>query len=343
MRMLAAMMVLASHAFAIATGDVTQEPLRLWLGVTPGTIAVDIFFIISGLLVTQSVVRHASAYTFARARFLRVWPGLIVAISLTVFALGPMFTRLSLTDYATDWRTWRYLADNLFVVHRTSWALPGVFADNPLPDTINGSLWTLRYEVRAYGYLLLAWWVAHKFGRDKCLEWLILAIAFVCMTSHLLALRTGSVESSNWRLYAMFATGGALYMFRSRVPLATPWGLLGLLALGASLASSTAFGYVYSLALPYVVVWLAYAPAGLLGNYSRMGDYSYGTYIYAFPVQQAVAALWPAVGVASMFGTSLAITLVFAFLSWHLIEKPAMTWKVGRRDKAIHGVSKAVQ
>lgn len=328
-------MVLISHSFAIATGDVTREPLRLWLGVTPGTIAVDVFFIVSGLLVTQSMERHANALTFARARFLRVWPGLLVAMLFTVFVLGVVLTSLPLSDYLSDKRTWQYLAKNLVVVYRTAFSLPGVFSSNPFPDSVNGSLWTLRHEVRAYAFLLLTWWVAYRLlRRGPWFSGLVLAITCVAVLMHLRALSAVSVESSSWRLYAMFAMGGALYMLRSRVSLAFHWGVMCAIALAFAVLYPPAFGYAYSLLLPYLVIWLAYAPAGALSYYNRAGDYSYGTYIYAFPIQQTVALALPGISISGLFGLSFAVTLLFAVASWHLIEKPAMSLKTKDKRKA---------
>lgn len=327
--MIAALMVLVSHSFAIATGDGNKEPLRLWLGVTPGAIAVDIFFIVSGLLVTQSMERHARVFTFVRARFLRVWPGLLVAMVLTVFVLGVALTKLPLSDYLSDKGTWRYFIDNTTVFHRISWTLPGVFGSNPLPDSVNGSLWTLRHEVRAYAFLLLTWWVSYRLlRRGPWFYWLVLAIAGVTMLMHLQALSGATVESSSWRLYAMFAMGGALYMLRSRVSLAFRWWVMCALALTLAVLYQPAFGFAYSLLLPYLVIWLAYAPAGVLTHYNRVGDYSYGTYIYAFPIQQTVALILPGISVSGLLGLSFVVTLLFAAASWHFVEKPAMSLKI---------------
>lgn len=332
LRMVAATMVLVSHSFAIATGDPSKEPLRLWLGVTPGTIAVDVFFIISGLLVTQSMERHANAISFGRARFLRIWPGLFVALVFTVFLLGSCLTRLELLDYLTDTRTWQYLLRNLIVVYKSSFSLPGVFEKNPYPDSFNGSLWTLKYEVRAYIFMLLLWLVANNFlrmrrvggGGRKLFSTLVLCIACLTMLGHVVALSSVSVEASTWRLYAMFAIGGALYVLRSYVPLAIHWGVICAIALLSSSIYQPLFGYIYSITLPYLVIWIAYAPSGVLINYNRAGDYSYGTYIYAFPIQQTVAWWQPGIGIAELLGISFVVTLFFAAASWHFVEKPAM-------------------
>ena len=84
-RLLAASAVLLSHSFPLATGSVATEPLRALLGCTPGSIAVDLFFAISGLLVTMSLVRRNSVADFVRARFFRIWPALTVAIVLAMY------------------------------------------------------------------------------------------------------------------------------------------------------------------------------------------------------------------------------------------------------------------
>ena len=84
---------------------------------------------------------------------------------------------------------------------------------------------------------------------------------------------------------------------------------------------------VYKLTLAYVLFFIAYVPAGWIRHYNRPGDYSYGVYIYAFPVQQSVVALLPGVSVLSMVLLSSVLTFVLACLSWHLLEKRMMGMK----------------
>ena len=88
----------------------------------------------------------------------------------------------------------------------------------------------------------------------------------------------------------------------------------------------------------YGVLSLAFLPSGVLRKFNHLGDYSYGLYIYAFPVQQSLMALYlaahphlvvvkgksPAWEVWPYFFSSLLGTLILAFLSWHLVEKPAL-------------------
>lgn len=81
------------------------------------------------------------------------------------------------------------------------------------------------------------------------------------------------------------------------------------------------FFVLYCLVLPILLLLLAYVPQGNIRRFNQSGDYSYGIYIYAFPVQQLIVTAIPGVSVPVMIGLSFVITLLLAMLSWHLIEK----------------------
>jgi peptidoglycan/LPS O-acetylase OafA/YrhL len=127
-------------------------------------------------------------------------------------------------------------------------------------------------------------------------------------------------------LFAFFA-GATFHVLKERISLSRPLFWLLLVALLASVIDKRAFFVVYSLAAPYLLFYFAYVPAGFIRHYNRVGDYSYGVYIYAFPVQQSIAALIPHVSVLSMFLMSATITLMLAVLSWHLLERHALNLK----------------
>jgi len=323
LRLVAASAVLYSHSFPLVTGDKHTEPLRAAYGCTFGSIAVDLFFLISGMLVTMSLIRRSSALDFAKARFFRIWPALTVAVLLATLVLGPSFTTVPMTAYFSSKETARYLVFNLSLFKGVAYVLPGVFATNPWPYAINGSLWTLPSEVRCYVALLATWMLLSRLNQVGRLNWAIGGMWIALFTWFAWSLRDATLEDSPARLWLMFCSGAALYVFRERIALSGRW-LVALVAVVAVAAGhDLVFGIAYTLVLPYAMLCAAYLPRGRILEYNRLGDYSYGVYIYAYPVQQSLMNLWPTLGPVALFGCAMCCTLVLAILSWHFIEKPA--------------------
>lgn len=326
-RFLAASAVLVSHSFALSTGTSASEPWGRLLGITPGSTAVEIFFLTSGFLVTASLVRRRDVRSFALARVLRIYPGLIVAVSLTVLAVGLRFTSLPPSSFFTSAQTWIYWARTTTLVTNVAHLLPGAFEGNPWRFAVNSSLWTLPYELTMYAVLALAWVAVARMHKtaNGLFERSIVTLAAVLMLTYLMLI--GIVTSSALRLSAMFFVGSALYVLRSRVPLNGRVFAVVLAAVIASMFEKKVFGYCYPVALPYLVFYIAYVPGGWVRSFNRFGDYSYGIYIYAWPVQQMTAALVHGVKPLEMFLLSFLGTCTLAVASWHLIEKPALAMK----------------
>lgn len=330
-RLIAAWSVLVSHSFAIVSGDPGTEPLVQWLGVTPASLAVDAFFFTSGFLVTNSLVANSGAgvrglLRFALARIFRIYPALIVMVLLTIVLLGLFFTPMPLREVLRHEQTTWYLLKNSTLFWGTTGSLPGVFADLPLRNVINGSLWTLPFEVRMYValgglWLLLAALAGH---RKKVFQLLIVLVALGALVTHLSALLLEGQLDQRRRLTFLFFAGAACWLFRHSITLTTRNFVILALAVGASTFDKTAFALVYHLSLSYLMLWIAYVPGGVLRRFNRLGDFSYGLYIWAFPVQQAIVSLNPGIGPGLHILYSTAVTLLFAILSWHLIEKPAL-------------------
>lgn len=324
-RLLAALAVLVSHGVALHSGHAETEPWRQAFGITPGSVAVDVFFVVSGLLITQSLDRRRDAIAFWAARLLRIWPGLLVALVLTTL-VGSALTKLPATRYWLAADTWRYLLWNSTVVWRTAYELPGLFTDNPFPRAVNGSLWSLRFEVRAYLGLFVAWWCLQAWGRPGAARALALAAALVLMGLHLQAVAQGPVEASPWRLYALFAVGAALHHWRAVCPFTPAIVTAHALALLLALFHRPWFAFTYSLVLPGLVLGVALLPQGRILKFNRLGDLSFGVYLYAFPVQQCVMQWCPTCSLSASMAETAALTLTLAALSWHWVEKPMVAW-----------------
>src|SRR5262249_40258257 len=153
LRILAALAVLVSHAYPIALGPGTPEPLARVLGINLGEVAVLMFFAISGYFIFQSFYNKRSIFEFVFARILRIYPALLAALVLSVFVLGPLFTNLTLVAYFSDPQTLLYIPRNLRL-WPMQYGLPGVFEDHGYP-AVNGSLWTLAFEVACYALVVI--------------------------------------------------------------------------------------------------------------------------------------------------------------------------------------------
>jgi peptidoglycan/LPS O-acetylase OafA/YrhL len=326
LRVLAAVSVIFSHSFLIADGNENHEPLILLTGRQSilGLAGVFVFFAISGFLVTQSYQETRSPLRYLAKRALRIFPGLLLALVLSAFVLAPLVTALPLGAYLHRAEPYRYVLHNMMLsvaVHE----LPGtMFVDNPVGLEVNGSLWTLRYEFMMYLMVM-------ALGIMGCLRlWAALA---------LLALGMACVQFpyfdflGGWGwLLSFFAIGMVLQQLRGtkifdgRIALAALVGLALTIKFGGFIVFFPLFGC-------YLALWLALNPRLPVIPAARFGDLSYGLYIYGWPSEQAViyflgghAAWWQVCGLA------LPLAAALAFLSWHLIEAPALRLKPrGRR------------
>ena len=148
-RIIAALAVLVSHHYALTA---QAEPSFLGLH-TWGGMAVIVFFVISGYLVTSSWYNDPSFLRFSQRRILRIWPALAVVVVLTAYGLGALVTSLPLMEYWTHRATLDYFLTLKMNVH---FMLPGVFTNNPYAHGVNGSLWTIPLEVRCYVVMAIA-------------------------------------------------------------------------------------------------------------------------------------------------------------------------------------------
>jgi len=317
-------MVLYSHQYPLLG---RESPYIIHLadnwGLSLGSLGVAIFFAISGYLVTQSWIHDPHVVRYLAKRFLRVWPGLAVVTLLAVFVIGPLVSNLTLHDYFHDPRTWNYLrALYLKIIFH----LPGVFVDNPFPDAVNGSLWTVRIEFRWYLYLLalgMASYVVKPQWRRS-----VFLVSIAVLVFYYFALHHPQTQSDrSWTLdYGMyFCLGALMCLYRDQ------WKTICWLCALAAGVIASCLGQTIMAALlimtPTVIVF-GRAATPLIKDVGRFGDFSYGVYIYAFLLQQTLA--W-------FFGDRLSftfhlvlvtvMTLMCACLSWHLVEKPALSLK----------------
>ena len=328
-----AVAVVAIHSWRVTTGPDAMEGVATPVAALINLI-LPLFFGLSGFLVAGSLERVRDLRVFLTFRALRIFPALTVEVVLSALLLGPLLTTLPLGAYVADADLLRYLANAAGVI---SFELPGVFEANPTRE-VNGALWTVPYELECY--VLLAVLALLTVAR-RPLVLLGLTLLWGAYLTAGTLLDVGGPEGGfgvtvagaatakvhvSALLVPSFLAGVTLFVLRNKVPFAS-WmiALAGVLAL-VCLTSPALYGFA---PLP-----AAYLAAGLglqtppKSALLRSGDYSYGIYLYAYPVQQAVWQLAP--GGQTYLGNlalSLALVSVFAAFSWHAVEKPALRLK----------------
>lgn len=331
-RMIAAAAVLVSHAWPLTLGQGAPEPLQALTGFSLGGSAVTVFFAISGYLITRSFERQPTVGRWLRARVLRLMPALAVVLVLSVAVLGALVTTLPWEVYLTDPETLSYVPRNLSLA-LPQYPLPGVFENNP-SQAVNGSLWTLFFEVACYGGVL----VLGLLGILRHRRWMVATLVLFALAHACISL-TPLREAAPFKVLRLsdlglpFVIGMAFYLWRERLPL-HPGLLLGLALVTVLARDAALYPVLFTFSLAYAVFLLAYLPRGRILHYNRLGDYSYGTYIYAFPVQQLMVH---AAGTATPWtniALSLPLTLALAVLSWVWIERPALALVRGSARRA---------
>lgn len=314
-RLLAAWLVVYGHAWAItgsAGGDVVTWLTRFKFA---GGVAVDVFFVVSGFLITASLQRN-STRDYLASRALRILPALVVCVGLCVFVLGPLLTTSH--DYWRHADTWRYLWTNASL-WSNAYFLPGVFETLPNP-AVNGSLWTLPIEARLYLALLAAGAAGLLAPRRYTPLWalaLLAAYAYALWRHPL----PDHLMNTTW-CTAFFITGTMFWVNRERIAL-SGWAVLALLLLAAIARGTPWFHLPYFALIAYGTLWLALAARLPV---IRHTDLSYGMYLYGWPAGQLVQAFSPGSALHNAWWATV-LVLALATASWFLVERPALALK----------------
>ncbi len=336
LRLLFAVMVIYSHAYVL--GGFGKEPLMIFsLGQSSfGFMAVAGFFIISGFLITRSYQRSSTLRLFMMKRVMRIFPAFWFCLLVSVLVVGPFLYQRDtgrpgyFLVYPNN--PLGYLASNLFLKVRQH-GIADLFANNPYPREVNGSLWTLFYEFSCYLSIPVLGLLGAFQTRRK---WFLAAFLVLVGLNGLEGLVGHPPEMSLLAdlnsfgrripdLFLYFMAGSVYYNFRERIRLRGGMWFAGVLLLLLVMPFG-GFKMLSPLVLPYLVFWLACKlPFAFVES---AGDYSYGTYLFAFPMQQALVA-WKmnSRGFGIYFLFSILLTLPWAVISWHLVEKQTLGLK----------------
>lgn len=332
LRFFLAILVIFHHTFPL--GGFGEDPINTLTNYkeSAGSIAVAGFFIISGFLITKSLVESNSFTSFGAKRFLRIFPGFWTCLIITAFVFAPIVffvENKTLVGFLTaDRGPINYVKVNFFLLMH-EYSIAGLLSHSPHKTTFDGSLWTLFLEAKAYVAIFLLGIIGLSKNKKFTVPLIFLLLWF------LILLRVPIHDSSNkflrliidgsFLFYATyFFAGATLFLFSNKIPLNKYIFILALFVALISIPLGLVH-FVMPITLPLIILWLAaFLP---FSQFAIFGDFSYGIYIYAFPIQQLISFFNLNYDTISYFLLSVALTMIFAVGSWFLIEKPALSLK----------------
>lgn len=340
LRWLMAFMVIFSHAGPLA-GFYGGKDLGTQISdeQSLGGVAVAGFFFLSGFLITKSKMGRASTARYFWRRIMRIFPAWFMVLIVTAYVLAPI---AYFRERGTMDGFWGATTDSPFTYFSNNMWLPleqhniaGMGQSLPFFQLHggfewNGSAWTLAFEFSAYivvAVLGMAGALAHRMIGGIVAS----AIIFLAMMQWLGFGNLGvfGVVFADFRqllLLAPFAFGILFALFGDRIPVDNRLAILCIFIAGWTYAKGgwLPFGQY---AFCYALIWFAIR-SHFLRNWDKHGDFSYGIYIIAWPLMQFSAyfklqdAGWLVYHLVIVVGCH-----IYAYLSWHLIERPALQLK----------------
>jgi peptidoglycan/LPS O-acetylase OafA/YrhL len=328
LRLFFAVLVIFSHSFALGRGSDDTEPLFVLTHgqITSGNVSVWAFFVISGFLIAQSWTRSPNPLKFLKRRIARIYPGFIVAALLSALIVVP---------FAAETATRRPVALGSFLLQTLrlqAFDVPPVFVHNAWPNALNGSLWSVPFEFWCYiGILLLG--VTGALRRP----WLVAAFFATAIAWRLYLSITGWVPGGKilgaifgfplfWAMVLPFFLAGSLFhLFGGSALLRKPLMIASLAILIASNFVPNGLLVTLPICGAYLLLGLAYLPLLRPLNLGRFGDFSYGTYLYAFPIQQLIVKYGGGtMAPVKLFLLAAPLSVGVGALSWFLVERHFM-------------------
>ncbi len=323
-RLVAAFLVLFTHGFELVA-DLKDEPLY---ALTNGklrcsTIGLYIFFFTSGYLVTKSFIKTPRVGEFIWKRFLRIFPALIVIVFVTVFLIGPIFTKLPIAAYFTNSDTYRYLftSTGIYIRH----ILPGVFEGSQHYDHgVNGSLWSISLELKLY-FLLVCLGILFKKGIKNIFTYLAL-ISFVLNIFVMLNLFNLQYYFTplHFSLFVLFWIGSVCCIYYDRIILNSRILFFLVIPWIFCLYFFEPMRMIFELFFfSYLTLYCCYTRKTI----SLKIDLSYGTYIYAFLTTQIYVELLGKTDPLKIIFLVTWSVIMLSLASWLLIEKNSLAFK----------------
>lgn len=322
-RLIAALLVVYGHGFAINDSGGYSDILRAVKFTSSHRVGVYMFFLISGYLVTQSIERNYEPLFFIRSRLLRIVPGLFVSLVVTLLIIL-LISNVSIVNLLFSRDAIRFLVMNSSLIDTVSGNFQGVFEGNKIPGVVNGSLWSIKWELKCY--FILFFMLISGANTNKFVKIICYLFVFLLVFAFPVSLWKAEFLSINHICVGFFLAGSLVYQCRNYFPISSIFPMVGFLAIYV-LFPFVSPGILDCLRW-FTVIFLTFSIAFCMKPLKLPGDYSYGIYLYAFPIQQVVATMSPALNPYLAFGFSLILIIPLAVLSWHLVESKMLKLKL---------------
>ncbi len=330
---LLSLIIIYYHCYDLYFGAI-NKPIdifsKLFIAENTGSIVVASFFVISGFMITFSIKRSDSIFKYLKKRVVRIYPALILTLFMTVFIIAPVMASLPKEEVLTHSIYYKdYLLNNLLLTKNTVYGILDVFANNPYPNAINGSIWTIKHQMFTYLYMIPVFLAFIKKDSNKeyykYFFFILLIFTAVSYTGHYDELfnsirkNFGSIGILNEinqlvRLIYYFSAGVFLNIYADKISYNSRNILLSIITLILT-ARTSIFNYVALVLIPYLIIYI-----GCKKSSRQYIDISYYIYLIGFPVQQVIIHYLKNINFYIYIALSLIISLLIGYIMYILIS-----------------------
>lgn len=329
LRFLCAVFVIISHSYALLGLKDSELLLKLTNNIIWSDLGLCGFFSISGYLIYKSLTTSKNILSYLGKRALRIFPGLLVCLILVVCACSFVYSGDG--NYWTQKESYTFVLSN-FLLYPIQWDISGVFDSNPI-SIVNGSLWTLPYEFTMYIILILLLLLRNDLVKKV---FVVITICALLLKNTIFAYNFNNTDIFylNVTSFSRFAQYFAVGVFLQMISISSWSKKIKNIITVISLLLSVGFIVLKITPLAMLCLSIMFILFGemcwekVYDFIHKIGDLSYGTYIYAFPISQILIVSFNS-NISPTMLTILTILLVLpiAYLSWRFIEQPALTLK----------------
>lgn len=330
LRVVFAMTVTLAHLIELSEVELFTPYLKFF----NTRLAIDGFFVISGFLIAKSYEHSNSIKDYIFKRIKRIVPAYVFVI-LFCALFFVFISKLPVADYFLNIQFWKYLLANLTFQNYFEPCLPGVFEGNLL-CAVNGALWTIKIEEAFYLLLPLFYLITKSKKRYILIAGVIVYLMSISYFNYFVLENMYRIAKQLPGALAFFVVGILFYknfqfFFKLKHHLIIPCLLLFFLEqyiFNTHLLKPATYGFM--------VFYIAYN-LKFLNHFGKYGDFTYGIYIYHFPLIQVFAYLGFFKSYNPWFVAVIIITIVviLAALSWHFLELSYLSEARKQRQRAL--------